>query len=214
METLGLSSTSPQKSDNIFQRLFWPTIHNQYDVDLIGQQGFWVCAVIGLLSGIVLLVTGQFLVGLFTSFIYLAGACGVRQRNVLAASLIFTLYLINIVASFVMGAAGNPLLPAVCLMLLAANIRASIVSSKWMNAAALESDTDLPDRTIETLGDQLSNQFPVTIWPRVKYIFYPLAVIMILLTIAGSFVVAKQRQQSRRATYAQPTAVFPVSPSR
>jgi hypothetical protein len=207
METLGLSST-PQKSDNFFQRLFWPTIQNQYDVDLLGQQGFWVCVVIGVHF---LVVTGQFVVGLLTALVFLAGACGVRQRSFLAASLIFTLYLINIVASFVIGTAGNPLIPLVCLMLLAANIRASVVSNKWMRTADMEADTGLPERMTETLGEKLSNQLPVAVWPRVKYVFYPLSVIMILLTVMGAFAIA---HMTRRATVAHPTAVLQVSPSR
>jgi hypothetical protein len=52
METLGLSS-QPQPTDNLFKRLFWPRIESHYDVDLLGQQGFWVCSIVAVLSLIV-----------------------------------------------------------------------------------------------------------------------------------------------------------------
>jgi len=211
METLGLSST-PQKSDNIFQRLFWPTIHNQYDVDLLGQQGFWVCVVIGVLSGFLLLVTGQLLTGLITAFVFLAGACGVRQRSVLAAALVFTLYLMNIVASLALGTAGNPVIGLVCLMLLAANIRASVVSTRWLTSATPDADVELPERSTETITDKLANQLPVALWPKVKFIFFPAAAILIVLTLLGAIMLTSQKR--RPVAGSSPSASLQVAPSR
>jgi len=211
METLGLSST-PQKSDNIFQRLFWPTIHNQYDVDLLGQQGFWVCVVIGVLSGVLLLVTGQLLTGLITAFVFLAGACGVRQRSVLAAALVFTLYLMNIVASLALGTAGNPVIGLVCLMLLAANIRASVVSTRWLTSATPDADVELPERSTETITDKLANQLPVALWPKVKFIFFPAAAILIVLTLLGAIMLTSQKR--RPVAGSSPSASLQVAPSR
>ena len=61
METLGLSS--PQQREDNFQRLFWPIVHNSDDADLIGRRGFWVAFAAGMLSAIVLGVSGHPLLG-------------------------------------------------------------------------------------------------------------------------------------------------------
>ena len=87
MQTLGLSS-QPQPTDNLFKRLFWPAIESQYDVDLIGQQGFWVCTVIAVLSLGMMTLLHMPLTGLFTAVVLFLGGCGVRQRSVAAAGLV------------------------------------------------------------------------------------------------------------------------------
>jgi len=210
METLGLSST-PQKSDNIFQRLFWPTIQNQYDVDLLGQQGFWICVVIGAVSGLLLLFTGQWVSGLFTAFIFLAGACGVRQRSVAAASLIFTVYLLNVASTYIIAPviAGNPLLRLFCLMLLLANVRATLISRRWLAAPKDEADTDLPERSTTTITDKFANQLPVEVWPKVRYAFYALAGLSIALIIVGTVFVASQKRPSLAPDNVQSITVQP-----
>lgn len=189
METLGLSST-PQKSDNIFQRLFWPTITNQYDVDLLGQQGFWVCVVIGALSGVLLLLTGQIVMAVFVAFIFFAGACGVRKRSVSAAVLMFTAKLLDIVSAYLImpGQGGNPLVSIVVLMLLLANIRAAVISRRWLNAPSEESDMDIPERSVMTAKDRFANRLPVTLWPKIKYPFFGLTGLFLALTVVGTVV--------------------------
>src|ERR1700691_5952777 len=109
MQTLGLSS-KPQPADNIFKRLFWPAIESQYDVDLLGQQGFWICTVVAVLSLVLTAILGTPISGAFTALVFFLGGCGVRQRSVAAAALVFCLYLVNFVGGIAIGSFGNPLI--------------------------------------------------------------------------------------------------------
>jgi hypothetical protein len=129
MQTLGLSSKS-QSTDNLFKRLFWPAIESQYDVDLLGQQGFWVCTIVAVLSLVLMIVFGTPITGIFTALVFFLGGCGVRQRSVAASATVFALYLINWAGGVVLGSVGNPLVPLVILMLLFANVRATILSRR------------------------------------------------------------------------------------
>jgi len=45
MQTLDLSGER-KKSDGRLKSLFWPTVENAWDVDYLGQQGFWICCVL------------------------------------------------------------------------------------------------------------------------------------------------------------------------
>jgi len=112
METRGLSSAR-EREDNLFRRLFWPTVRNQYDVDLIGRRGFWLALVVGLLSSVVTLIQGQPLIALFTLVVFLLGAAGIRERSLPASVLIFAIYFIGVsiqwISAFVLGRpAGSP----------------------------------------------------------------------------------------------------------
>lgn len=191
MQTLGLSS-KPQPTDNLFKRLFWPAIESQYDVDLLGQQGFWVCTIVAVLSLIVMIVLGTPITGVFTAFVFFLGGCGVRQRSVAAAAMVFTLYLVNWAGGIVIGSIGNPLIPLVILMLLFANVRATVMSRRWMAQPVDSVDQDFPERSMETVTDRFANKLPVAVWPKSRYVFFPLAGILLLLTVAG-VVIMKSR---------------------
>src|ERR1700758_3751377 len=101
MQTLNLSGSS-KKSDGRIKSLFWPTVENAWDVDYLGQQGFWVCLVIAVLSFAFLAVTASevpnpagrtnvFILAGVTFFVYVVGGMGVRQSSWPAAAMIFTL---------------------------------------------------------------------------------------------------------------------------
>jgi hypothetical protein len=150
--------------------------------------------VLGTLSGALLLITGQFLVGLLTAFIFFAGACGVRERSVLAASLIFAIQLISVLSAyFIAGVPPNPVVSIVILMLLLANIRAAVISSRWMAAPAEERDTDLPERSTFTAADRFANALPVKLWPMIKYVFFAASAIYLVLTILGAVFLSTHR---------------------
>jgi hypothetical protein len=185
MQTLGLASEQ-RPTDGMLKRLFWPSIENQYDVDLVGQQGFWVCVIVAVLSTVMLVVTGQAIVGSLVGLTYLLAGMGVRERSVAAAVLIFLCYFVDRVGSFVLGmGGGNPLLGAVALMLLFANVRATILSRRWRAADTPAEVAEIPERTTSSFGDKLSNQMPTAVWPKGRFVFYPLAGLLLLLTVAG-----------------------------
>src|ERR1700722_508789 len=173
MQTLGLSS-KPQPADNLLKRLFWPSIENQYDVDLLGQQGFWVCTIVAVVSLIVMIVLGTPLTGIFTAIVLFLGGCGVRQRSLAAAAMVFTLYLINWVGGIVIGSVGNPLVPLVILMLLFANVRATVMSRRWMAQSVGSVDQEFPERSMQTMTDRFANKLPAAVWPKSRYVFFPL----------------------------------------
>lgn len=193
METLGLSST-PQKNDNILQRLFWPSIQNQEDIDLMGQRGFWICVVIGVLSGVVLTFTGHPIAGLATTFIFVAGACGVRERSILAASLMLCLYSLNVGTSVLLPPhrLPSPVPSLVIVTLLIANVRAAILSKRWLSDTNSEDNRILPDRLNSTYTDKIANQVPGVLWPRLKYVFFAASVLYIVLAVSGVWMLLAQ----------------------
>jgi len=197
VQTLGLSS-KPQPADNIFKRLFWPAIESQYDVDLLGQQGFWVCTIVAVLSLVIMVVLSTPIAGAFTAFVFFLGGCGVRQRSIVAAALVFSLYLVNFVSGIAIGSFGNPLIQGVVLMLLFANVRATVLSRRWMAQPSDSTDQELPERSEQTVADRFANRLPAALWPKCRYVFFPLAGILLLLTIAG--VVVMKRQAAAKAT--------------
>ncbi len=201
MQTLGLTS-KPQPTDNIFKRLLWPSIENLYDVDLIGQQGFWLCVLVGVISGIMLVFIGMPWMGLFIAVTYFFGGCGVRQRSIAAAATIFTLYLLNFLVSLYLGQRANPILPIIALMLLFANIRGTVLAHGWMNAPEPGEDPTLPERSATTLPDRFANKLPAILWPKVRYVFFVFAVIFVILTIIG--VVYSARIRHQQSVYDEP----------
>ena len=69
------------KDDNLFKRLFWPSNHPG-EVDALGQQGFWICLIVGLVSGVMLLLTVHPFIGLLTMAFFWLGGIGVREHSV------------------------------------------------------------------------------------------------------------------------------------
>jgi hypothetical protein len=53
-------------------------------------------------------------------------------------------------------------------------------------------DQEFPERSMETFTDRFANRLPAAAWPKSRFIFFPLAGILLLLTIAG-VVVMKRR---------------------
>jgi hypothetical protein len=208
MQTLGLSS-QPQPADNLFKRLFWPAIESQYDVDLLGQQGFWVCTIVAVLSLVVMIILGTPITGVFAALAFFLGGCGVRQRSVAAAVLVFSLYLVNFVGGIAIGAFGNPLIQGVVLMLLFANVRATVLSHRWMAQPIDPIDQEFPERSMTTITDRFANKLPAVLWPRTRYVFFPLAGILLLLTVAG---VVVMKRQARAAVPEDTTTTLEVTP--
>jgi hypothetical protein len=214
METLGLSSER-QPSDNMFQRLFWPTIREQEDVDLIGYQGFWMCFALAVFSALGVFSGGiDSLSALLGAFLFLGGACGVRQRSVIAACLMFLFYLLNTLEVLILapGLGVFMFVRCVLLALLAANIRATVIAAEWSRRRP--SDPDISEsRTVTTVGDRIANQMPPIVWPYARWCFIPLAIIAVIGMLILNFALALGHRPPNSAAPTPPSPTYTVQPS-
>ena len=187
MQTLGLAGPE-QKPDNIVKRLFWPA-NNPSEVDTLGQQGFWICLGVGVLSLIALSVAGLWWLGLLSAVFFIFGGFGVREHSVLAASLVASAYVLNLMSSVVSGQFPG-FLALVAALLLIANIRGTWIASQWID----KGDPELfPDRASTGILDTLVDQLPAKVWPKSRSVFYVAAVLYFLVLIAGSATVLARR---------------------
>jgi len=208
MQTLGLSS-APQPTDGLFKRLFWPEIANQYDVDLVGQQGLWICFAVAVFSMAFTLFTGHAFVGVLIGVTFSLGGLGVRQRDTGAAVFVFLCYLLDrilSVESMALGLSGggNPFLGIVATALLFANVRATFLSRRWEATASPADLSELPERSTTSFADKLTNVLPEKLWPWTQYLFFPLAAIFILITLlsmAGLPILKQRRAEAWRENH-------------
>jgi hypothetical protein len=173
MQTLGLSDTTP-RTESRWRALLWPTIRSEADFDYITTQGFWICFVVAVITLAVSGFTGSLLLGAFESaFFFLAGV-GVRQRSRVAAITAFVAYLLSALVLQRYGGNGFGIVRIIFLALLFANIRGNWLSARW----ATDQPSSVPStRLNQTLGDKLSDQLPMFLWPKLKVVFYMLTVI-------------------------------------
>lgn len=187
MQTLNLSGES-KKSDGRLKSLFWPTVENAWDVDYLGQQGFWICLIVSILSMAFIAITASFMLnpavrtvtlvsGGIACFVYFVGGMGVRQSSWPAALTIFVLYILDQIASRRVG-----IVSIIISAVLLSNVRATFLSAKWKPAAE---DEDKPTRFNETFRDKLVDQLPPRAWPILKYPFYVCAALVLIMVIAG-----------------------------
>lgn len=183
MQTLGLSSES-KRSDGRLKSIFWPTVENAWDVNYLGQQGFWICLVIAVFQmiGTALVGTPLFLVlGAVTFLIFFMGGMGVRESSWPAAALVFTIFFAGMVDTFTRGRPPG-ILTILAAAVLLSNVRAAFLASEWRPAAEGE---DRPTRFNETLSDKLVDQFPAKVWPILKVPFFIIASLYLLLIFVG-----------------------------
>ena len=191
MQTLGLSDTTP-RSESRLRALFWPTIRNSADLDYITLQGFWICAIVGILNLLGTAVSllspvsaGMAAAAAFESLFYLFAGMGVRQRDKLAALSAFVAYFL---ATFVMQkyyGTGFSVPRIILTALLLANIRGIWLAARWRADSEEAFEVAALD---QTLSDKLANRLPSFLWPKVRYLFYVMAVVVIaflLLALAA-----------------------------
>jgi hypothetical protein len=77
------------------------------------------------------------------------------------------------------------------MMLLFANVRATVLSQRWMSQPADTSDQELPERLTKSFTDKFSNVLPAKLWPIGRYVFFPMAAVTLLLILIG-FVATKK----------------------
>jgi len=176
-QTLGLSSES-QRSDGWLKSLLWPTVDNAWDVDYLGQQGLWVCAVVAVFGLIGSLFTGNpvlIAIAVLSALFFILGGMGIREANWSAAALLFAVQLCNVLLR------PNVFSVAFTLILLS-NLRATFLASEWKPAAEGE---DRPTRFSESFGDKYVDQLPRLLWPKLQIPFFVLGTAMLLLSLLG-----------------------------
>lgn len=178
MSTLGLDGT-PQKEDNLFKRLFWPS-DSPYEVDMLGQQGMWVCLVSGALSSGAMAFGGHPLLALLNLLFYWVGGMGVREHAIAAAILVATGQVLNVLAATLAGMPPGAL-SLICTGLLLANVRGTLIAARWVQRAPQE----FPERLGETITDKLIDQLPFRVWPKITIAFYSIASMYLALCVLG-----------------------------
>jgi hypothetical protein len=183
MQTLGLAG-EPKRSDGWLKSIFWPRVENAWDVDYLGSQGFWVCFFIALFTfGLALLSANPavILLGLTGALIYWAGGMGVREKNWIAAAIIFFIYLLDCLYAFAAtGLGGAIIVRLIVLAVLFSNIRATFLASEWKEPPE---GADKPSRFHESFKDKLADVWPPRLWKILQIPFYALAAFWILLSL-------------------------------
>lgn len=186
MGYLGLDGET-YKEDNLFQRLFWPGDHAG-EAELLGQQGFWICSIVAILSMIVLSVQGLWIVGMLSLFVFVLGGIGVREHSTTAAILLALVQIFAIISGLFLGHPPG-FLGLVFTILLLANIRGTWIARRWSQKGDPEV---MPERMKENWKDILVDQLPPRIWPIGRFVFFPLCAVYLLLLVAGTIVLIAQ----------------------
>jgi hypothetical protein len=179
----------------------------------LGQQGFWVCTVVAILSLILLTLLHMPIIGLFTAVVFFLGGCGVRERSISAAVLVFLLYLWNLIGGIILRSLGNPIFQIVILMLLFANVRATILSRRWVAQPSEADGNELPERSQASVMERFANRLPVKLWPISKYVFFALAAILLLLSVAG-VVISKRRAHASALSSSEHPITVELAPAK
>jgi hypothetical protein len=184
MQTLGLSSES-QRSDGRLKSIFWPEVRNAWDVNYLGQQGFWICMVIAAFSTLAgaMLSRVPFVMVLYlaVALVFAVGGMGVREASWPAAALVFAIFFANILYSTAIGRFPG-VLSIIAGSILLSNVRAAFLASQWKPA---QPDEDRPTRFSETVWDKFVDQWPARAWPVLQAPFFAVAGLILLLSLAG-----------------------------
>ena len=165
MQTLGISESTPQ-AENLLKRLFWPSIRSGSDVETLGSQGYWICAIVAVLACFSNALVGHPITGVFLLLYFYLGGVGVRQHSCFAAVAVFLMLLVNTVLS--------PSILSVfgCVLLLSVS-RATFIASFWERRTA---EAEMSTRFSETWGDKFADRLPEWLWPKVRIAYYIFAV--------------------------------------
>jgi hypothetical protein len=193
VQTLGITDRQ-QEPDNIFRRIFWPSNHAA-DVDALGQQGFWVCLAAAILSLVQVAFQGHWILSLSFAVFYFLGGIGVREHSRVAAIMVATFFVLNLVGSAVVFGMPPGFIPLGILCLLLANIRGTWIASRWQNVADA-----FPDRLQETWRDRLVDVLPARMWPAGKYFFFLIGIGLFVMSGLGIFRMSAIRSRGQAPT--------------
>jgi hypothetical protein len=179
MQTLGLSDSTPHTESRL-KSLFWPSIKTGSDVDYLGTQGYWVCAVVAVLSFVFLAVSGNPFIGAVIFLFNYLGGIGVRERSRYAAIVVLVAYALNTLV------AGIGVVRVIILALLLSNMRATWIASGWKPESE---EATAPPRLRETWGDKVADQFPLWLWPKARFTYYLFSAGFLILEVRGALIV-------------------------
>jgi len=191
MQSLNLTS-EVRRSDGWLKSLFWPTVENAWDVNYLGQQGFWICMLLAVATLGMALLTGNgiaIVLGVVAAAAYVLGGMGVREKSWPAAALIFVTYSLNVLSTVALRQLPN-VISIIFAAVLFSNLRAAFLASEWRPAGEGE---DQPTRFNESLADKLVDQMPATFWPVLQIPFFVLGSLLLLVNLAGLGFVLAQR---------------------
>lgn len=182
MQTLGLSDPT-QRTESRLKGLFWPSIQTGSDVDYLGAQGYWVCAIVAVFAFVLSLVTNHAIVGVIVLLFYYLGGVGVREHSLYAATVVL--------AAFVADTLVAPSIPKVLITpVLLSNLRATWIASHWK---AESGEAALPPRLSATWGDKFVDTFPMWLWPKVRVLYYVLSALFLAFFALGLAVLLHRR---------------------
>lgn len=179
MQTLGISGSTPQ-AENFLKRLFWPSIRSRSDVDTLGSQGYWICAIVAAIGFLTTTLAGHPLIGVLLLLYYYLGGVGVREQSRYAGLAVFAMFAMDTVVS------PSVLKVLACAVLLSV-LRATFIAASWKSQAG---EGDMPIRFNETWGDKFADTLPARIWPKAQiahYFFSAALLALITLGLATAF---------------------------
>ncbi len=158
MQTLGLSDSTP-RTENRLKNIFWPSVQTATDVDSLGTQGYWICAVLAVFVFGSLTISGHPVIGVFLLLFYYLGGVGIREHSRYAAGVVLGLFVVDMLSS------GPSVLKILIAALLLSNFRATWIASRWKPGA---DEAVAPPRFDETLGDKFADNLPMWLWPKAR----------------------------------------------
>lgn len=175
MQTLGLSNSNPA-SDNRLKSLFWPSIQTAEDVDYLGSQGYWICALVAVISAVLSAITGHAIIGVFIFIFYFLSGVGVREHSRYAAAAVLIIFVAD------MAVTGPSVVRVILASVLLSNLRATWIASNWHPGS---SEASLPPRLSDTWGDKFVDKLPMLLWPKVRVFYYVLSACLLMLSAIG-----------------------------
>ena len=201
MSTLGLSGP-PQHEEGLVKRLLWPSVRNAHDVNLLGQQGFWICEAVAIVSAAILIFTGHPIMAAVTFLFYALGGFGLREGSIAAAALVFAAWICDQVAVIGAHRGGIGIVQLVIAAILLANLRGTVAAVGWKKHVQPGEEDMEPMRFSETVVDKFRDQLPRRTWPTLRYFFYVFAVCFLAIELLGVIMLYVHPQQDPQQTSA------------